>query len=460
MTVRQLIRRFTQLHENERWIARAAHPLGQVAILVLATALLPAGLRLRFAPFLALALLAPARRQAILSVAALVVLYRLVQRAGVGMPATLVVGAATLLGLYLVYSSARAIDRLPPAIRRRPQLSLHVLVWLVLAGAALLASAPSALALEVAVGVAVVAPFVVWRCGYLVLAGQRGTTAGTRFHDHLFYMLPIFGGGSVPYGKGHDQLQRDRATDARARAGAQLAGLKLLMLAWAWKAVRRGLELALHGDDLLGLPTLRDSVTSPAPSVAIGWAVLFAELFVRVLRLASQGHVVIGCLRLLGYRSFRNTYKPLLATSVFQFWARFHYYFKELLVEFFFLPTYVTMPAGRPRLRLVAAVFAAAFAGNIYYHALRDVAGPATVATGSIGILPGARAIYCALLATGIAISLVRERARRGERPGPLVTIRRIAAVWLFYATIRIWSVPADVTLLERCRFFLSLFGA
>jgi hypothetical protein len=55
-------------------------------------------------------------------------------------------------------------------------------------------------------GMAVVFPFLLWRCGYLLLAGQHGRVAGTRFREHLIYLWPAYGGNNTPYGKGLDYL--------------------------------------------------------------------------------------------------------------------------------------------------------------------------------------------------------------------------------------------------------------
>ena len=89
-----------------------------------------------------------------------------------------------------------------------------------------------------------------------------------------------------------------------------------------------------------------------------------------VLKLAARGHEIVGVLRLFGFNVFRNTYKPLLAPSLVEFWNRYYYYFKELLVDFFFFPTYVRRFRTSPRLRMLAATLAAAGFGNLYYHLL------------------------------------------------------------------------------------------
>ncbi len=51
-----------------------------------------------------------------------------------------------------------------------------------------------------------------------------------------------------------------------------------------------------------------------------------------------------------------------------EFWNRYYYYFKEIMVEFFFYPTFIGWFRKWPRLRLFAAVYMAAFVGNMYYH--------------------------------------------------------------------------------------------
>jgi D-alanyl-lipoteichoic acid acyltransferase DltB (MBOAT superfamily) len=169
--------------------------------------------------------------------------------------------------------------------------------------------------------------------------------------------------------------------------------------------------------------------------------------------------VIVGYLRLCGFNVFRNTYKPLLAETIVEFWNRYYYYFKELLVNFFFFPTFVRYFKRNPRLRLLAAVFAAAFLGNLYFHVIGDKA----LARGdwqevAENVIP--RANYCFLLAFGIYISMQREQ----HRPRPLTTRpwpRRalaILGVWTFFAFIRVF-LHGDYTIQNRLEFVLGLFG-
>jgi len=116
-------------------------------------------------------------------------------------------------------------------------------------------------------------------------------------------------------------------------------------------------------------------------------------------------------------------------------------------------------------LRMITAVFAAAFVGNMYYHLLQAkdplIAGNAD----RLWAILGARLVYCFLLASGIAISMLRQQKLRGNpnaattRAGGFSRVKRIACVWTFFAVINFWNAPANLTIAERGRLFLSLFG-
>jgi D-alanyl-lipoteichoic acid acyltransferase DltB (MBOAT superfamily) len=200
---------------------------------------------------------------------------------------------------------------------------------------------------------------------------------------------------------------------------------------------------------------------APTPEA---WASLYCELVRHVLRLASSGHRVIGILRLFGFNVFRNTYKPLLAESILEFWNRYYYYFKELLVAFFFIPTFTRL-GGKlrrwPQLRLFAAVFAAAFIGNMYYHLLNL---ESLLVTGRVlDAIYGLRSrfFYCLLLAIGLYVSMARQQQRGGaaQSSNPAARFRRIFGVWTFFGLIYIWNVKCSAPFLTRVEFFLGLFG-
>ena len=381
-----------------------------------------------------------------------------------------------LVIVYLLYLMARDFKRLPAIIRGRPQVCLHLFFWALLL-MIWLTPDPSGVGIAVISLIAVSFPYLIWRSGYMLLSGQRGKAARTKFGDHLFYIWPVWDGTNTPPGKGHDNLSRAEAQTPGAYARSFLAGIKLLLLVAIWKVVLQFIGAAIYSDPknsltpILGgyaleIPRLKYTVNGDiAAPLLITWVSLYLELIWESLLLASKGHVWVGILRLFGFNVFRNTYKPLLAESIVEFWNRYYYYFKELMVEFFFLPTYLRYFRNHPALRIVTAIFAAAFIGNMYYHVLQ--AKHPLIEGDFVGLwrLLGGRLVYCFLLATGIALSMLRQQRQRGTqsaarapRPG-LYRVRRIAGVWTFFAVINFWNVSANITLWQRGRLFVSLFG-
>lgn len=376
--------------------------------------------------------------------------------------------------VWLAYRAAAQFTALPTIVRRHPQLALHALYWGFLA--VLWSTAPNAGPWRTVIfGVAVVFPFLLWRCGYLLLAGQHGRVAGTPFGDHLIYLWPAFGGNNTPYGKGLDYLSRSEAKTVEDLARSQLSGIRLFGLAALWGATLFAFEGIIYGDGnrlttllgghTLGIPALGDMVKegSDAPRAA-AWASVYCELMKQVLRHAAGSHGIIGVLRLFGFNVFRSTYKPLLAESIVEFWNRFYYYFKELLVTFFFMPTFAGF--GRrlrkwPSLRLFVAVFAAAFVGNMYYHWIRLAAPLAQGEVFDSLYALRSRAFYCLLLALGIFVSMLREQRRLGKGPlrGGTRRVLRIFGVWTFFALIWIWGVRGGAPFFARIDFFFGLIG-
>lgn len=373
----------------------------------------------------------------------------------------------------LCYLAAVHFDRLPAAARCRPQVTLHLLFWVVLAVLWATPTAGSPWRQAIA-QFALILPFVLWRCGYLLKSGQRGRAKDTAWSDHAFYLWPVWGGSETPYGKGFDYLARSDAQSAEAFARAQLAGVKLLGLAVVWKAVVALMRYVVWGDPdsplasafngyTLAIPRVANLISGAARPLPMAWLSIYCDLVWNTLQLAAVGHVYIGVLRLCGFNVFRNTYKPLLSESIVEFWNRYYYYFKELMVEFFFFPTFARCRV-RPWLRTFLAIFAAAFAGNLYYHVIAEQ--PRLVAGDFAGLWSTyhPQVFYCFLLAAGIFVSMQREQKRRGQsaaaRGGMARRTLRIAGVWTFYGIIHIWSVAGGTaTFGQRTRFVLSLVG-
>ncbi len=473
MTALSLIANF---HEHSSLNELARTHIGKLIIWVIGTALLTYH---HVSPLAAVAIglvfIAPAFRRIILSVATIAVIFEYyVDRQALALSFSFVapehamawakVGVFFTLitvGFYVLFQLAKRLPNAPGLVRRHPVLLLHCVV--ISAFGLMLVFPPLAAMAELV-------PWLIWRISYLLQFGQRGGAKSTGFTDHLFYLWPIYEGSGLPYGKGLDYLSRHEARDEEADASSRLAGIKVLALATLWDGTLYLFEGffyhefaadALFGINI-GLPTMQQAIAQGDNSVGVAWLTVILGLFHIVLRYAVIGHIIVGLLRLAGFNIFRNTYKPLLSESIVDFWSRFNYYFKELMVEFFFYPTFLRFPRLHARLRLFLAVLAAAFVGNMYYHIFFS---QRSLAAGDYLIIWDTwspRMVYCVLLAIGIWISMLRQQEARKVRATKttLQKFRAIAGVWLFYSVVHVWNLTGDdLTWSKRIDFSISLLG-
>lgn len=387
------------------------------------------------------------------------------------------IAVAILFGLLqLLHRGAARFAELPALVRRRPQLCFHAGFWAILITTWLLPVEAGAWRAVLAL-LAISFPFIAWRVGYLLISAKRGKVAGSRLGDHLIYIFPIWGGTNTPIGKGADYLSQCEARTAPDYARSVLGGLKLIMLAQLWALARQFLAALVFASPKSMFTPLLGGLTMAVPRVSslvsgqesatllTTWFSLYMDLVMETLEVAQDGHVWVGLLRLFGFNVFRNTYKPLLARSVIDFWNRWHYYFKEMLVEFFFLPTYVRYFVKSPKLRIFAAVFVSAFVGNMYHHLLKAKKSLVAGDWLDLWLNLNPRLIYCLLLALGLFLSMLWEQHRRKKGPGSsapstvFATAGSIAWVWTFYSLVHIWNLKGAMTVATRANFSLSLFG-
>jgi hypothetical protein len=479
------LQRVWRWHDEPALIAAAATPWGRLLVWLAAVVLLPGSHRIPVALVLAPALVWPERRVELLAVGALGTLWGMISR-GAGPVATahLVLSALVVLViLFGCWQAAHRFKQLPWIVRRYPIAATHV-VLLGIVGLTVVVrhwmSFAEGSALDVlSATLELVLPFLVWRVSYLMLAGRRGTAAKHRFWDHLFYLVPLWGGSRTPYGKGHGYLMERRVEGATELAATRLAGIKLLGLAWIWAAVHMALAAGVHGEDVdgfgflvpyaPGLARLPEAVLAGPASYGLleRWAIVFVYLVEVVLGIAIVGHTIIGALRLFGFRVFRNTYKPLLATTVVDFWNRYYFYFKELLVEFYFYPAYVATSRFGARTRMFLSIMAAACVGNLYYHVvIRDFHKYFLVAAPVMWERLASRTLYSVVLGFAIFISMRREQARRGKvaaGSGALAMLRRMRAmvgVWIVFGVLQVWITAFTInTFGQRARYTLGLVG-
>jgi hypothetical protein len=287
----------------------------------------------------------------------------------------------------------------------------------------------------------------------------------------------------TPIAKGAAFLRKVEVGDAKDAAALRLNAVKLLIWTSFVHLFSFSLQTLVHGpaghsailepiSRALGLhatvpgfhvPYLGAALDRAEAGVMISpglaWASVATHFAEAVADMTVMGNQVVACCRMSGFRVLRNTYKPLYAGSLADFWNRYYFYFKELLVEFFFYPTYVRYFKKHGRLRMAAATFAAATFGNVLYHFCRDI--HYVFDMGLWKALLGCRVylFYAAILGTGIVISQLRGRRVRYES---LPVYRRAiasATVVAFFCLLEIFDYEGRThSLGTHVAFFLNLF--
>ncbi|MHA7681622.1 hypothetical protein [Cupriavidus sp. PET2-C1] len=363
---------------------------------------------------------------------------------------------AFMLVAWLTLSAARHNDAL--FVARRP-VSTLLAIEAVLCGLTCMPFVHGWLRVGVWAFLAIATPNI-WFFAY-ALVDQRSRARGPMLYQ-LGLFHPFWGSTSTPWGKGAAFLRKVQSTTRREIAVTQLKAVKLLL----WSCVLADINTAAHwmGASVLRIPTLEGVQAAyfqhrPYP-IAIGWTALVLDVVFSALTLAAAGHQAIAVARLAGYRLPRNTWRPLESRSLADFWNRYYYYFKELLVDFFFLPTFLRAFRQHPRLRIFFATFMAAGVGNAIYHFVRDIGLVAVIGFKATCETFTSYVFYCVVLALGIGISQVRSLS--GPRV-PRTRAARLAAfvgIWLFVICLHPFGNETRFyTLEQRITFMASLIG-
>jgi len=148
---------------------------------------------------------------------------------------------------------------------------------------------------------------------------------------------PFWGSTNTPYPKGAAYLRRIEASDSKQLAMCQLKGLKLL--AWALLLAILQAQWMSIFHTRLHIPLSSDALAMSVRRNPYPWYVCWESqllvFFEYLLEISILGHKIIACCRMVGFNALRNTYRPLSSTTLIEFFNRFYYYFKELLVDFF-----------------------------------------------------------------------------------------------------------------------------
>jgi hypothetical protein len=311
-----------------------------------------------------------------------------------------------------------------------------------------------------------------------------------QFGQYRPFWLP----GMLPYNKSAGYLRKIEAKTAEEFAICQLKGFKLLL--WAlWLKLFTALgsitvfgygdlmagrlqfkrelgtvQMFLDGNFLKELVTLPFSGFLPRYETAFNlaangtplpwhtnWAVLITNFLYILLYAAFTTHIIIAIVRMCGFNALRNTYRPLSSKTIAEFWNRYFYYFKELLVEFFFYPTFFRYFKKRPRLRMYTATMAAAFFGNFLFHFMRDIWVVVELGFFEAMVAFHTHFIYAFVLGNVIFLSQARKEKVSQSKAGLFTRFFTPIRVFGFYCLLSIFVDFRRAPISDNISFLLSL---
>jgi hypothetical protein len=305
--------------------------------------------------------------------------------------------------------------------------------------------------------VGVVASYV-WFIAYAVT--DKSSKPASDGALELASFRPLWGSTNVPFPKGAAYLRRIEAKTPEQLAVVQLKGLKLL----AWAILLQLFQVLWFRffHDYLRIPMPDQALAASVHGTPIAWHLRWEShiltYFELILNFSIFGHRIIACCRMAGFNAFRSTYRPLSSTTLIEFFNRFYYYFKELLVDFFYYPAFLRYWKGYRRFRTIFATFAAVFFGNSLYHLFKD-----WHFFRDEGLWRGIASyqvffVYNTALAVALSISQLRKR---GHRPKGFVRghiIPSCGVAVFFILLLVFWCEDRTFTLPQTLRYFASLF--
>jgi hypothetical protein len=298
----------------------------------------------------------------------------------------------------------------------------------------------------------------VWFIAYAL--ADRGSKPARDLPMELATFHPLWGSSTVPFPKGAAYLRRIEAQNPEQLAVVQLKGLKLL--AWAiLLSLFSGLWFRFfHG--YLQIPMPDDALAMSVRGTPVAWHVRWEcqilAFFELILGFSIMGHRLISFCRMAGFNALRNTYRPLSSITIIEFFNRFYYYFKELLVDFFYYPTFVRYWKKHRRMRTVFATFAAVAFGDSFFHLTRDWSFIQRDGLWRAIVGYQSSFVYNVALAVGLSVSQLRKR---GPRPAGVFRGRLLPAfgVCFFYTMVMVFgSEGRQYSVIQTLKYLASLF--
>lgn len=306
-----------------------------------------------------------------------------------------------------------------------------------------------------------------WNFAYLSLEKNPSNQLGLTLP--FWRMIGVI---SAPIHRGGQYLLRAQAKTEIEWARTRWSGVKLIVWCLLLRYFGFALSDTVFGTKYLGFELPSFNVTNyrwyplmvymdlPIPLWQKWVALMTNTTFTLMVNVASYVGMMIAVARLSGFRLFRNTYKPYQASSFHDFFNRLFFYYNEILIHFFFYPSWrrVRKIALPKKVKIFAVIFFTVFVGGQIIHALRISGWLAAVPIERLSLIYLGRMPYFFLLALFAALSVTFKGSKK-DRPLAFQLPKAFFYLVLFAvcnaAKVNYKHMRPDL----QWDFFISLFG-
>ncbi|MEL6818232.1 MAG: hypothetical protein AAFX98_01975 [Pseudomonadota bacterium] len=275
------------------------------------------------------------------------------------------------------------------------------------------------------------------------------------------FLRPFWAGFAPPI-KGPTYILKFEAKDDEALAVSRIKAVKLavwaltLFLIWEY-GFNRGLygELAFPRLDAL----INATANGEASSIFLRWAAVGVDFMAVVVFMGAAVHATVATIRMAGFNIPRGMARPLASRSIAEFWGRYLFYFKEMLVDFFFYPAFRRFFKSRPKLRMAFATFCAAFIGNILFDLIHVL--PLMASEGFWVIMERyvSYALYAGIMTIGIIWSQLATKPKPEDGWFRYDVLPRVQVIGFFALLQVIDDSFGDAPVADRLAYYGSLVG-
>ncbi|MEO0544487.1 MAG: hypothetical protein AAFY99_11770 [Pseudomonadota bacterium] len=275
------------------------------------------------------------------------------------------------------------------------------------------------------------------------------------------FLRPFWAGFAPPI-KGPTYILKFEAKDDEALAVSRLKAVKLavwaltLFLIWEY-----GFNRGLYGQ--MQFPRLDALIIATAngetSSIFLRWAAVGIDFMAVVVFMGAAVHATVATIRMAGFCIPRGMVRPLASRSIAEFWGRYLFYFKEMLVDFFFYPAFRRFFKSSPKLRMAFATFCAAFIGNILFDLIHVL--PLMARDGFWAIMDRyvSYTLYAGIMTIGIIWSQLANKPKPEDGWFRYDVLPRVQVIGFFALLQVIDDSFGDAPVADRLAYYGSLVG-